>query len=211
MRRAGLVLLVLLAAACDRKSESTSAASTATAEPSATMPPNMPPLPHGHGMMPPPAPADDSAPPISWTDPPSWKRNPPSNGMRKAEYVVPHTSKDTEDGECVVYNFGAGQGGAVQANVDRWKQQMIATPGGEPKTTTSTVGGMPVTTLEMAGTLKASTMMGPPTPAKPNSRMIGVVVEAPTGPWFFKLTGPDATVKDAAPAFKTMIESIKKT
>jgi len=31
----------------------------------------------------------------------------------------------------VVYFFGAGQGGSVEANLDRWKGQML-TPGGKP-------------------------------------------------------------------------------
>lgn len=207
MHRMALVLLALLAAGCDRKTESTPTSEPSPSSSAAAM--NMPPLPPGHGMMAPP-PAPDAPAAISWADPPAWKRNPPANGMRKAEYVVPHVGKDTEDGECVVFNFGAGMGGAVQANLDRWKQQMVPGPGGEPKTTTSAVSGMSVTTLEMAGTLKPSSMMGAPGPAKTGQRMIGVVVEAPGGPWFFKLTGPDATVKDAAPAFRAMIESVKK-
>jgi hypothetical protein len=213
MHRTALALVLLVLAGCDRKSEDSTSTSTppstSTSTPPSAAAPNMPPLPHGHGMMAPPG--DDTPAAISWADPPSWKRNPPANGMRKAEYVIPHTGKDTENGECVVFNFGAGQGGAVQANIDRWKQQMTPAPGGEPKTTTSTVSGMNVTTLEMTGTLKPSSMMGAPGPAKPGQRMIGAVVEAPGGPWFFKVTGPDATVKDAAPAFRTMIESVKKT
>jgi len=32
-------------------------------------------------------------------------------------------------------------------------------------------------------------------------------VEAPSGSWFFKLTGPDATVKAAAPELDAMIDS----
>lgn len=212
MHRIMGLLLVAVAVGCDRTPDPSSSAtstSPSTQASSSAAAVNMPPLPQGHGMMAPPA-ADEGPPAISWTDPPAWKRSAPANAMRKAEYAVPHVGKDTEDAECVVYNFGAGQGGAVQANLDRWKQQMVAVAGGEPKTTTSTVSGMNVTTLEMAGTSKPSAMMGAPGPAKTNQRMIGVVVEAQGGPWFFKLTGPDATVKDAAPAFKTMIESIKK-
>ena len=36
------------------------------------------------------------------------------------------------------------------------------------------------------------------------------IVEAPGGLWFFKLTGLDATVKAATPAFDGLIGSIQK-
>jgi hypothetical protein len=39
--------------------------------------------------------------------------------------------------------------------------------------------------------------------------MIGAVVESPGGMWFFKLTGPDATVKAARSSFSWMIDSLK--
>lgn len=144
---------------------------------------------------------------LLWTDPPSWKRRPPSSSMRKAEYGVPHAAADTEDGECSVITFGQGQGGGVEQNIDRWKGQFDAPT--ESKTATSDVNGMHVTTLSIAGTFKGGGMPGAaPTAPKSGSRMIASVVEAPDGMWFFKLTGPDATVKAATDAFNAMIASM---
>jgi len=57
------------------------------------------------------------------------------DGRREADasrdYTIPPTAGDTASAECVVYFFGAGQGGSVEANLDRWKGQML-TPGGKP-------------------------------------------------------------------------------
>jgi hypothetical protein len=126
--------------------------------------------------------------------------------MRKAEYGVSHVAGDSEDAECIVITFGPGSGGSVAQNIDRWKGQFDAT--GDAKQTTRDVSGMHVTTVEVAGTFKGGGMPGgPPAPPKPGFRMIASVVEAPDGMWFFKLTGPDATVKAAASAFDTMIGS----
>ena len=58
--------------------------------------------------------------PITWTGPPSWTKQPPSNEMRIAQYLVPHVADDAVDAECVVSRFG---GGSVNENVDRWIRQ----------------------------------------------------------------------------------------
>jgi hypothetical protein len=53
-------------------------------------------------------------------------------------------------------------------------------------------------------------MPGAPAPsAKGAARLLGAIVQAPSGMWFFKLTGPDATVKAAAADFDAMIGSAR--
>ena len=49
--------------------------------------------------------------------------------MRIVEYTLPKTGSDTEDAALAVYFFGGG-GGTVQANLDRWMDQM-AQPNGK--------------------------------------------------------------------------------
>ena len=49
--------------------------------------------------------------------------------MRAATYTIPPVAGDTASAECVVYFFGAGQGGSVQANLDHWKGQILAPRG----------------------------------------------------------------------------------
>jgi hypothetical protein len=40
-------------------------------------------------------------------------------------------------------------------------------------------------------------------------RLVGDIVEAPSGLWFFKMTGPDATVKAAAKELDGLIDSVR--
>src|ERR1700682_427847 len=54
----------------------------------------------------------DTAAGVQWTIPPGWSAQ-PARQMRVATYTVP------EDGECAVFFFGQGQGGAVDPNLQR--------------------------------------------------------------------------------------------
>jgi hypothetical protein len=138
-------------------------------------------------------------------DPRRWQRKTPSTSMRAAEYAVPRAAGDSDDGECIVITFGPGQGGGIDDNVNRWVAQFTgATP---PVRTNREVHGLKVTRVETAGTYTPMRMPGmPAAPAsRPGWRLVGEIVEAPSGLWFFKLTGPDATVKAAAPELETMI------
>jgi hypothetical protein len=130
--------------------------------------------------------------------------------MRVAEYAVPRAAGDAEEGECTVITFGSNQGGSVDSNVERWVGQFNPLAG-PPAKTSRRVGGMAVTRVEIAGAYHPMTMPGSPPSrgSESNARMIGAIVEAPSGMWFFKLTGPDATVHSAAPEFDAMIDSVR--
>jgi hypothetical protein len=64
----------------------------------------------------------DSVAGLKWTPPVGWKSS-GTTSMRAATYPVAAASGDRQGAECVVYFFGAGQGGSVQANIDRWEGQ----------------------------------------------------------------------------------------
>ncbi|HZL55726.1 MAG TPA: hypothetical protein VFC21_01515, partial [Bryobacteraceae bacterium] len=91
----------------------------------------------------------DSAAGLKWTMPMGWT----SKGaapMRAATY-------EAGDSECVVYFFGQGQGGSIDANLARWSGQV--TRDGKPapaKTGKKTVHGLNVTTMETTGTYVAT-------------------------------------------------------
>jgi hypothetical protein len=149
-----------------------------------------------------------AAGPLAWTDPTGWKRNPPSNAMRLAEYVVPKVGSEDAP-ECVINTFGAGQGGSVDANIDRWIRQFDPGSASSVDKQSRKINGLDVTFVELSGTFKGMAMPGAPTTAKPNQRMVAAIVDHPTGPHFFKMVGPDASVKEAKAAFVTMIESVR--
>ena len=52
----------------------------------------------------------DSVAGLKWTPPAGWKSQ-GKTAMRAATYVVPPAPGDQDNAECVVYFFGAGQGG----------------------------------------------------------------------------------------------------
>jgi len=142
--------LVLIAAcpACEKKPP----------EPSATAQP-APLVPAPPQAAPAPAPAAAGSAQqeplhITWVDPPAFKRVPPSNPMRKASFVVPRAAGDSEDGELTVFYFGPGQGGSIDANVDRWIGQMKQPDGSESKDKArreaQTVNGLKVTSVDVS-------------------------------------------------------------
>lgn len=150
----------------------------------------------------------DSEAGLTWTVPANWK-NLGARTMRVATYEAPAATGDKDPAEIAVFYFGQGQGGGVQANIDRWISQFQGTPANPPKPTTQMVSGLKVTTIEHSGTYMSGSMMGPKT-AKPGYHLVGVIVEGPKGNVFFRLTGPAKTAAAAKPAFTKMISSIKK-
>jgi hypothetical protein len=149
----------------------------------------------------------DSGAGIQWTAPAAWKAD-AQRPMRLATYTV------APGAECAVYFFGAGQGGSVDANLDRWIGQ-FQQPDGKPsksaaKIAKKTAHGWPLTTVDVAG---AYTGMGGPTapagaPAMPGYRMLAAIVEGPQGSVFFKFTGPAKVVAANQAAFDKMLESL---
>lgn len=154
----------------------------------------------------------DSGGGLHWTAPAQWKNDGSTRPMRAATYAVPATAGDSEPAECVAYYFGPGQGGSVDANVQRWTGQFQDASGQPLKNAgvqKKTIHGLPVTTMDASGTY---TGMGGPMAAsktaKPGYRLLGAIVEGPQGSIFFKLTGPAKTVAASQKAFEQMIASV---
>jgi hypothetical protein len=124
--------------------------------------------------------------------------------MRAATYTIAVVPGEQGPAECVVNYFGPGQGGTVEANVDRWRAQMLGADGkpAVTKVTMRTVRGVKVTVVDSAGTY---TGMGGPMAggAKPVSgyRLLGAIAEGRGGNVFFKLTGPLKTIAAQQAAF----------
>ena len=143
--------------------------------------------------------------------PEGWMEEAPSSAMRKAQYRLPKIEGDAEDGELIAFYFGQGQGGSVEANIDRWIGQ-ISQPDGSPskekaKTTNREVAAMKATLVYVSGTY-TNAMMGNPSP-RTGYRMLAAVIETGEGPWFFKLVGPEKTVAKWSSSFDQFINSLK--
>ncbi|MEK7834001.1 MAG: hypothetical protein AAB401_23130 [Acidobacteriota bacterium] len=148
---------------------------------------------------------------ITWTPPARWEAK-PASGMRAATYIVPPAKGDTDGGECAVFT---NIGGGVQANIDRWIGQFEQADGGssaaKAKQKTETINGFAVTTVDLTGTFAGGGMaMGQPATSKPNYRLLGAIVEGPSGEVFFKMTGPAKTMAAAQNEFQAMLKSVRK-
>lgn len=153
---------------------------------------------------------------VTFTPATQWKDLGPS-GMRKASYTFGPLEKDADSATMTVFYFGAGGGGSIDENLSRWVGQMSMPDSSDPGKAAiryeMKVDGMTAHVLSVYGIYHASVggMMSSQTVAKEGYRLIGVVVEAPEGNLFFKLTGPEYTARIMTEAFITMIKAVKKS
>lgn len=141
--------------------------------------------------------------------PPTWQAQPPSSGMRLAQYRVPGAGGDAE---AVVFYFGKGQGGSVEANTERWISQFKTTDGKPvaPRIQRSSVDGVPVTTVELTGSYARGVGMGPQGAAKPNQTLLVAVFETPEGNLTLQLHGPNETVSANRQAFEALVRGFRR-
>ena len=150
-------------------------------------------------------------PTLTYQTPAGWRTEQPKSSMRLAQFALPRGAGDADDATVVIYFFGQGQGGSVDANLERWASQM-AQDGGRPgtikdgKTSSFTANGHAVSLLEIGGTY---TDMMSGTAAKTGYRMKAAVVETPGGPYFVKLTGPEKTVAKWDASFTAFLKSMR--
>lgn len=152
-----------------------------------------------------------SAAGVSWTIPEGWDVLGP-RPMRAATYMI---GEGDNSSECAVFFFGAGQGGEVQSNIDRWIGQFQQPDGSDSKSNAKTehrhAGGLDVNLIDLSGTYASGGMGGQPVVLKPEYRLLGAIIEAPEGPLFFKLTGPAAAIEEIKPHFDNLIAALKKS
>lgn len=146
---------------------------------------------------------------IEWTAPSHWKLG-PARPMRKATYEIPQAEGDSEGAELAVFYFGEGQGGDVDANIKRWVAQFGDIKDDDVKRSERSANELKQTIVEIQkGTYTNSMAMhGPKGPQKDFS-LLGAVVEAPSGKYFFKMTGPEKTVAAAKDDFFKLLDTAK--
>jgi hypothetical protein len=123
--------------------------------------------------------------------------------MRRASYEIPPAKGDKAVGELNVFILG----GDVEPNIQRWIDEFS---GFDPKTLARSdrmVNDMTQAVVEIPKG-KFSGGMGSTT-ASDNYALLGAIVVTPAGhKYFFKLTGPAATVKAARDPFYRMLDGM---
>ena len=146
--------------------------------------------------------------------PETWKAQETNSQFRAAQFAIPKADGDDRDGELVVYFFGKGGGGGVEANVKRWQQQIVPPEGKKiedvMKKDSFKVGDVNVTVVDLQGTYQAPPFAANQKTEKiANARMVGVVFESPNGPYFFKLVGPAKTIEANRKGFDEWLKNFK--
>ena len=148
---------------------------------------------------------------VTWTPPADWKAE-PARPMRVATYRFPAVAPDSEGAELAIFFFGAGQGGTVDDNVNRWKGQ-FALDAKAPTTKKTKLGALEVTRVEISGDYNAGTM-GPARSSepvkKPGYLLLGAIIEGGEGPIFWKLVGPKKTVEAPRKQLDKTLSTLKK-
>ena len=154
-------------------------------------------------------PASFTAGDFKFAVPAGWRSEQPASPMRKAELYVPGPEGTGKAGEAIitVFHFGAGQGGTVQQNVDRWFGQFDGDNDAKGAATAKeTIGTVPVTFVRARGTFQSG-MPGQPTTPLQGQALLGAILQSSNGDVYVKMTGPAPTVEKAEPAFVQMVRA----
>lgn len=148
---------------------------------------------------------------VTFQAPASWKAEKPASRMRIVQLKIKHAEGDKDDAELVVFAFPGGAG-TVEANLKRWQDQFQDESGAAPKMVTEKRKGKNVdaTFAEVAGRYVAAVSPGGSEKYdKPGYRLFGAIVETDQVGYFFKMVGPEKTMKAASANFNALIKSIE--
>lgn len=139
--------------------------------------------------------------------PSSWVWTAPTMQFRALQYSVPAVGTEAPAAELVFSVFVAGDGGPVDANLDRWAGQFRGPDGqaAPAKRSKSTQGEFTISRIESVGSYMG---MGQAAP-RPDQMQLGAIIEASGRNVFAKLVGSTATVESNRAAFEAMLASMK--
>ena len=187
MRSCCLIVLALVAAGCQGTGEKTSSDSASTV-----------------------ALAVDN---LRFEVPTDWHARKPDSDARKAQYEL--TGPDTSDAaSLVVYYFGPGGAGNLQANIDRWVGQFADSSGQPPqeqsRVTARTVAGMQIHSVDVSGRYIAQVTPGSDDRYdKPDYRMMAAIIETQDGRYYIKAVGPRRTIDRHEEAITMFLDSVR--
>ena len=143
---------------------------------------------------------------LQFDKPALWGWITPTMRFRTLQYTVP--GQDGEPAADLIFSvFGSGDGGPVDANIDRWAGQFRGLDGTPPREERSTieVDGMTVKRIELEGSYAG---MGAAAP-RPGWAQLGVIIQAPGRNVYIRLLGPSPTVLANKDAFDSLVRSAR--
>lgn len=143
---------------------------------------------------------------LSFEKPVQWVWIKPAMQFRTLQYSIP--GQDGSGAADLIFSvFASGEGGPVDANIERWIGQFGGVEGEPPRVerSTSEVAGMPVSMVELEGSYAG---MGAAAP-RSGWAQLGVIIQAPGRNVFVRLLGPAKTVLANKGDFDAMIDSAR--
>ena len=108
--------------------------------------------------------------------------------------------------DLIVSVFKLGDGGSVDANIGRWKNQFQNVDGSPAQPTRSQriVAGASVTRVDLKGAWKGMGMGE----AQNNSEQLAAAIELPQETIYIRMVGPESTVEAARKDFEAMVDGL---
>lgn len=147
--------------------------------------------------------------PFTLMVPKEWTEKPVTSSMRAAQFDLV-----ANDAELVVFYFGEGGAGGVEANLERWLGQFAQADGKASKDVAkiekTKFAGQEATLVTVTGRYTTQQMPGGPAAIdKAEQMLLGAIVASPSGPYYFKLVGSKKTVEAQTAKVKAMLASMK--
>lgn len=147
-------------------------------------------------------------PSITLPKPAAWTWVKPSMQFRTLQYQVCNSSpeKVAPCADLIVSVFKLGDGGSVDANIGRWKNQFQNIDGSpaEPTRSRRVVAGASVTRVDLKGAWKGMGMGE----AQNNSEQLAAAIELPQETIYIRMVGPESTVEAARKDFEAMVDGL---
>ncbi len=147
--------------------------------------------------------------------PAEWKTVEPANRIIQFEFTAPASEEKAENRARITV---MGAGGSIADNINRWYAQFDQPDGSATKDKSKAevieAAGQKVHMVDIPGTFKDSGG-GPffqqrPPVLRENYRMLGAIIETKDmGQYFFKVTGPSATVEKLKDSFRKMMQELE--
>jgi hypothetical protein len=139
-------------------------------------------------------PASPSAKPIEWKTPEGWQEQPASS-MRVGSFLIKGPDRQQADVSVIPLD---GDAGGNLFNINRWRGQISLGPISEAdlpsQVQTITPGSRKMDMVDFVNQDK---------------RLIAAIYPRGGRTWFFKMSGPDALVRSAKPAFIRFLASLR--
>ena len=147
-------------------------------------------------------------PAITLPKPAAWTWVKPSMQFRTLQYQVcnPGPGKVAPCADLIVSVFKMGDGGSVEANIGRWKNQFQNADGtpAQPTRSQRVAAGASVTRVDLKGAWKGMGMGE----AQNNSEQLAAAIELPQETIYIRMVGPESTVEAARKNFEAMVDGL---